>query len=485
MKSRLLLLVLVSIIAPLLFSSNVSWPYLSVDVDIFFMSGKGWVNGLLPYHDFSDSKGPLLWAIYGLGYLMHRTSLIGVYVMECLFDFVTLLMFYKLCKLFDLPKTWDYFIIPFAGLMLYYYGYHGETVSETFSMPFIMCAWYWTVRVVYHEEKDKKILYRAAFLCGICTMATILIKYNMTAIIGMMMICVFANLILNHSQLNWIKLISCYVGGLLLLAFPFAAWFIATGTLNDFLFDYFVEVPQTIQNMHADSMFGGALGFLHNNITLLTFLAIIVFTAFVMLWKEKGIMKRLTMAVCVAFSLLIIMRNGVFQHYYEPLFPFLSMPIVFLVKELAKHKLGLASAFMGAGLLFVANYALFYDRGRTLFKSTINLAEWQKTSDDIGKLMKQEKHPTMMYIGGFGGGYCTKPDAIPGCKFWLPQAGMTKRMVAMRKDAVQKRQPQFLLVLKTEEELVHLAEKVGYVEIYKGDNGRGEVIRLYKRGNQY
>ena len=27
------------------------------------------MNGLTPYVDFTDSKGPLLWLIYGIGYL--------------------------------------------------------------------------------------------------------------------------------------------------------------------------------------------------------------------------------------------------------------------------------------------------------------------------------------------------------------------------------------------------------------------------------
>ena len=27
----------------------------------FFMCGKAWMNGMVPYVDFADSKGPLLW----------------------------------------------------------------------------------------------------------------------------------------------------------------------------------------------------------------------------------------------------------------------------------------------------------------------------------------------------------------------------------------------------------------------------------------
>lgn len=40
------------------------------DSAAFFMCGKAMMNGLVPYADFADSKGVLLWFIYGLGYLL-------------------------------------------------------------------------------------------------------------------------------------------------------------------------------------------------------------------------------------------------------------------------------------------------------------------------------------------------------------------------------------------------------------------------------
>ena len=39
------------------------------DSAVFFMCGKAMMNRLVPYSDFTDSKGVLLWFIYGLGYL--------------------------------------------------------------------------------------------------------------------------------------------------------------------------------------------------------------------------------------------------------------------------------------------------------------------------------------------------------------------------------------------------------------------------------
>ena len=41
------------------------------DTSWFMAGGRAVVEGLVPYVDFSDSKGLLLWWIYGLGYLIN------------------------------------------------------------------------------------------------------------------------------------------------------------------------------------------------------------------------------------------------------------------------------------------------------------------------------------------------------------------------------------------------------------------------------
>ncbi|MDH6355503.1 hypothetical protein M2132_001848 [Dysgonomonas sp. PH5-45] len=40
------------------------------DINVYFTIGKGWMNGLLPYRDLFDHKGPLIFLIYGIGYLI-------------------------------------------------------------------------------------------------------------------------------------------------------------------------------------------------------------------------------------------------------------------------------------------------------------------------------------------------------------------------------------------------------------------------------
>ena len=54
------------------------------DTNIYFTIGRGMTQGLMPYRDLFDHKGPLLYMIYALAALMSDTSFIGVF---CLLSF--------------------------------------------------------------------------------------------------------------------------------------------------------------------------------------------------------------------------------------------------------------------------------------------------------------------------------------------------------------------------------------------------------------
>ena len=76
------LIMLVMAAAIMMLLSRDSYLYLlgpRCDSAWFFMCGKAWMNGMVPYVDFADSKGPLLWLIYGVGYLLSHYDYHGVF----------------------------------------------------------------------------------------------------------------------------------------------------------------------------------------------------------------------------------------------------------------------------------------------------------------------------------------------------------------------------------------------------------------------
>lgn len=76
------------------------FPTLRGDSAWFFMGGKSWMSGLTPYVNFTDSKGPLLWLIYGLGCLISPHDLHGVFLFQIFFYWLDFYVLYKAANLF-------------------------------------------------------------------------------------------------------------------------------------------------------------------------------------------------------------------------------------------------------------------------------------------------------------------------------------------------------------------------------------------------
>ena len=74
--------------------------YARYDSAWFFMCGKAWMEGLTPYVDFADSKGPLLWLIYGIGYLISPYNYIGVFWLSCLWYSIIFYITYLTARIF-------------------------------------------------------------------------------------------------------------------------------------------------------------------------------------------------------------------------------------------------------------------------------------------------------------------------------------------------------------------------------------------------
>lgn len=266
-----IIILLVNIFAVLLFSTNNSWVFLRGDSNIFFLCGKAWMNGLLPYHDFTDSKGPFLWLIYGLSYLISKTSIYGVIIFEIIFNSLSSYIFYKCIRLFFQEKNIHVIAIIFSSIMLYYYGYHMETVSETFCMPFLMISMFYMLKIIYKGTNDNENLY-SAFIVGLSAGATFLIKYNMTIIIFLLCFFILVHLIANN-QKKILVIIFSFIGGFILFNLPFILYFIYHGILGDFINGYFIEVLETIKNINGENIYYNSWLFIHNNITLLLLIA--------------------------------------------------------------------------------------------------------------------------------------------------------------------------------------------------------------------
>lgn len=155
--------------------------YHRCDTAWFFTCGKAWMNGMVPYVDFADSKGPLLWLIYGCGYLLDHYSYIGVFWISCVFYTVSFVFAYKLCRMF-ISRNASILVLALLPLFLFYKRYHYEVRAEDFCYTFVFICLYNVCKMF--KGVDKRQLFWLSFAVGISVMCCMLIKWSIALMMG-------------------------------------------------------------------------------------------------------------------------------------------------------------------------------------------------------------------------------------------------------------------------------------------------------------
>lgn len=145
-------LILMSFAFVYVFSYATSFGYnlLGGDSAIFQVVGKYWTQGYLPYVDLFDHKGPLLFLINAIGYMIYPPS--GVMVPQIICLYLSCLFVWRAMSLYS-SSHWRIFFMLFT---LIYYAAHyeeGNHVSE-YALPFLSVAAYCFLLVL------RKIIFR-------------------------------------------------------------------------------------------------------------------------------------------------------------------------------------------------------------------------------------------------------------------------------------------------------------------------------------
>lgn len=138
------------------------------DANAFMTVGKAMMQGIVPYRDLFEQKGPFLYLIYGVASLISKTNFIGVYFLELLAFFVSLLYLKKIIQLF-FPNTKHLYLAGilflFSATGLKAFGHGGS--AEEFTLPFMMMSLYSLLHFLKTESISKKDIFINGFIAGI------------------------------------------------------------------------------------------------------------------------------------------------------------------------------------------------------------------------------------------------------------------------------------------------------------------------------
>lgn len=220
-----------------------------MDANIFFTMGKSMFQGRLLYRDVFDHKGPVLYLLYGLGWLLDHTGFTGVWLLEVLAFAAFLYLGLCTAALFlprPLSPAWA--VVPAAATAASRAFSHGGSAEE-FLLPLLAAALYGLLKTLC---KGRKMRLPAVMLQGFLAGCALWLKYT---VLGFYLAWVLV-LAAWYVRRGWGRALaqSCgaFLGGMALATAPWVLYFAAHGALADWFTVYFYD------NLFLYSGSGGA-----------------------------------------------------------------------------------------------------------------------------------------------------------------------------------------------------------------------------------
>ena len=150
-----------------------------VDTNANMTVGKSILDGIVPYKDLFEQRGPWLYFINAFCSLFKAGNpFFGVYLYEVLCGGVFLYFCWKTILVFS-RKSADIFVITsplYFWLLLQETSFGGGGSPEELCLPALMCSLFLLIRSIHQK---KLLTFREGILIGICAGYVFWIKYNM------------------------------------------------------------------------------------------------------------------------------------------------------------------------------------------------------------------------------------------------------------------------------------------------------------------
>lgn len=338
-KSYLLFLIAILYTVSIMFFCAGSSPFINsmgTDSSVFFTIGRGMASGKIPYLNFFDHKG---WYIYFFNYLgacLDSNTTFGLFVIECIFMTVNVLLFYKITDLIcSIRLTIFYKCISSALMLLLSLNlltYQGGNFVETYGLTFQLISIFLIIR--YYKENEVSHPPVFMFFHGICAGIVLGLRANMGAMWGGIALIILIRLLISKKYKSLIYNIAFGFLGLWTGLLPPVVYCLKTHSLKSMIQQ---SLFFNLEYSSGGSFAGNLLSLFTNISSLCILLGIIVSMGIII--KSARLPKSFrAMYICsLLLSIVSVSLSGrSYGHYYEYLIPFFLPAVLFIIKKAAE-----------------------------------------------------------------------------------------------------------------------------------------------------
>lgn len=386
-------LFLVSFFIVAVFSTSTTFLYnepCSGDSAIFQIIGKYWAEGRIPYVDVWDQKGPFIFFVDALGYLI-TSNQIGIFILQVLNITAVAWILYLICRIefHEVPS-----LLLTTVVLLSFAPVCENTVEEWILIPlcwayYRMLKWVNEVTITSHTVIHPV---RYAFLYGIVFGLSLMTRLTNAVGICMASFVIFMYLAKKGERKNIIGNSLSFIVGFLLTTTPFVFYFYAHNALYDMWYGTFIYNAEYAgrSGFSVFSLKGLANIILRfENCYFLLFVAAIV----LFLNNQRRFAGVLWFTMSLACMIWFLRSNG-FGQYATICLPFSCIAMIELHKSYMLNKSQLAKWNYKGGILAYtavviigAIYSLWLFNH--MYRNNVALAEFRAFMKDVPVEYKQ------------------------------------------------------------------------------------------------
>lgn len=441
------------------YDSPTHYGFKHIDGAWFLMCGKSMMNGLIPYVDFTDSKGPLLWLFNGIGYLIYPKGYEGLYILFSLYYAFVFYFCYKTAKI-GLGCSHNYAILAsFAMSVVYFTWCHDEMRCEDLcQLPLIYGIYRLTLAIKNPESSDSAI---ASLLIGLGIGCCVMIKWNQALLLCLIPASLMILAIAAH--LRAMRIFIYNITGIIISLLPWIIYFIIVGNLDAFIDEYFFNTMRTFDDS-SSKIWEDIRSSLLSLVTSVRFFGILFTLAPLYIFRNYG-WKAWLPTICALLYMLLLTYKGA-NYYMTGMSSFAIYTVVSFIYIIRYRIPRLSKGLLIAATICIvalnAAYAVRYHMNFKYFNSYKN-EEFGLLNDIIAQI----PNARILHFDYYEQGLGLTSRTLPACRYWSVQSGGESFSRQNQLEAIYSRKPDFITVQSVEagnvgSEKEMILEKMGY-----------------------
>ncbi len=295
------------------------------DSSVFRLAGLMMFKGYTPYLDFFDHKGPIIYIINYLGYIIDEQS--GIWFVELGFLFFSFLCIYKIARM-QVNSIPALFVLFFSIINLFKYFEQGNLVEE-YAMLFILISLYIFAEYFLTNNTSKFKI----GVCGACFGSVCLLRINMIPCWIVFCVAILLKCIYEKEYKKIFSYLTYFLLGCMIIVIPIFVWLISKGAFGAFIEDYFIFNMKYISTSTEDKW--NTLFFFLNDLMIILVIAI---TCLAVVKEKKKVLYLSNLCFIILTLIMMSLSGQTYRHYGMILIPTFIFPIAYAFKILFNKK---------------------------------------------------------------------------------------------------------------------------------------------------